>query len=179
MPGVTSIALRLLGSVLVVLVAVAPTACDGDSDRGERAADGAHRAERTGSAPKRPPATAPREARGATRRREGRAVRGWIEALNAGDYERAASFFARGAIVEQVDEFRLHDRHAAEIFNRGLPCRADLTELEDEGRTLLGTFRLRDGPGGHCEGEVRVRFTIRRGRFLEWRQLGEPPGEIA
>src|SRR5215211_7671401 len=167
--------MRLLGSVLVSLLTVAPMACDGGSDRGDRAGGDSDEV-RTDGAQRKPPASAPAEPMPPG---DGRAVRGWIEALDEGEYARAASFFARGAIVQQADEFRLPDRHAAEIFNRGLPCRADLSDLEDEGRTVVGTFRLRDGPGGQCEGEVRVRFTIRHGRFFEWRQLGEPPGEIA
>jgi hypothetical protein len=169
---------RLLGSLLVVLLAVAPIACDRGSDGGDRAG-GDSDAVRSDGAPPAPPAGTSTEPAETVPAGDGRAVREWIEALDAGEYKRAASFFARGAIVEQADEFRLRDRRAAEIFNRGLPCRADLSDLEDEGRTVVGTFRLRDGPGGHCEGEVRVRFTIRHGRFLEWRQLGEPPGEIA
>jgi hypothetical protein len=104
-----------------------------------------------------------------------RLIRGWIATLNAGDYEGAASFFAPGAVVEQAREFRLAGREAAENFNRSLPCRADLTDVEDEGKTSLAAFRLRRGPGGPCSGGVRVRFTIRKGKFTEWRQLPESP----
>jgi hypothetical protein len=105
-------------------------------------------------------------------------IRGWIAALNRSDYERAASYFARGAIVEQVVTFRLRDRASAIAFNRSLPCRADVTDIDDEGRTTLAAFRLRQGPGGpgaRCDGSARVRFTIRSGKFTEWRQLPEPP----
>jgi hypothetical protein len=110
-----------------------------------------------------------------------RLIRGWIASLNAGDYEGAASFFAQGAVIEQMSEFRLPDREAAEHFNRSLPCRADLTDVDDEGRTTLAAFRLRRGPGGPCSGGARVRFTIRKGKFTEWRQLPEPdapPGDV-
>jgi hypothetical protein len=103
-----------------------------------------------------------------------RLIRGWIASLNVGDYEGAASFFARGAIVEQTQEFRLNDREDAVIFNRSLPCRAEVTDVEDEGETSLAAFSLRAGPGGRCRGAVRVRFTIRDGKFREWRQLPEP-----
>ena len=82
-------------------------------------------------------------------------------------------------MVEQVEVFRLPDRRAAEAFNRSLPCRADLTDLKDEGKTTLAAFRLRAGPGGPCHGGARVRFTVREGRFTEWRQLPErTPGKI-
>ena len=108
-------------------------------------------------------------------------IRGWSGALNAGKYERAASYFAPGAVVEQQREFRLPDREAAIFFNRTLPCRADVTDVEDEGRTTLAAFRLREGRGGRCgpgngAGEsARVRFVIEDGRILEWRQLPEAP----
>jgi hypothetical protein len=100
-------------------------------------------------------------------------IRGWIAALNAGDYVAAASYFRKGAVVEQTDEFRLRTREDAEEFNRSLPCRADLTDTKDEGGTTLAAFRLRTGPGGPCHGRARVRFTIERGKVKEWRQLPE------
>ena len=107
-------------------------------------------------------------------------IRGWSRALNAGQYARAASYFARGALVEQTDKFRLPGRRAAEEFNRGLPCRADITEIQDEGSTTLASFRLKRGPGGPCQGDARVRFKIAAGKFTEWRQLPDasqpPPG---
>jgi len=113
---------------------------------------------------------------------EKRVIRGWLLALNRDDYDGAADFFAVGAIIDQGDPFRLPSRAAARLFNAGLPCRADLTEVEDEpGPKSLASFRLRAGPGGPCSGIVKVRFTIRRGKFTEWRQLPEepePPGPV-
>ena len=44
---------------------------------------------------------------------------------------------------------------------------------------VLATFPLRKGPGGGCSGHVRVRYTIRKGKFTEWRQLEEPEGAPA
>jgi hypothetical protein len=107
-------------------------------------------------------------------------IRGWSASLNASDYVAAASFFAPGAIVEQVAERRLRDRADAVLFNQSLPCRARVTKVRDEGDTTLAAFSLREGPGGPCHGVVRVRFTIRDGKFKEWRQLPErrrPPGD--
>jgi hypothetical protein len=107
-------------------------------------------------------------------------IRGWIAALNAGDYVAAASYFSKGAIVEQGREFKLRTREEAEQFNQGLPCRADLTDTKDEGRTTLAAFRLRKGPGGPCHGSARVRFTIAQGKVKAWRQLPEQPsGPVA
>lgn len=110
---------------------------------------------------------------------EERAIRGWSAALNRGDYDEAAGFFAPGALVEQVRSFRLRDRKAAEEFNRSLPCRAEVTDVEREGDTLVAAFKLRggSGPSQSCGGDARVRFRFRDGRFSEWRQLAEPSEE--
>ncbi len=71
----------------------------------------------------------------------------------------------------------MRTRAEAVRFNRELPCLADLADVEDEGRTTLATFQLYDGPGGHCEGTVRVRFTIEQRRFTVFRQLPDTPAE--
>ena len=105
-------------------------------------------------------------------------ISGWITALNAHDYRRAAGYFARGAIVDQGQPIELPNRAAAIAFNRGLPCKGRLSSVRDEGRTSLGTFSLVHGSGGpsaNCDGSARVRFTIRDGHFIVWRQLPEPP----
>jgi hypothetical protein len=113
---------------------------------------------------------------------EQRVIRGWLLALNRDDYTGAADYFAIGAIIDQGDPFRLPSTAAARIFNAGLPCRADLAGVDDEpGPKSLASFRLREGPGGPCSGIVQVRFTIREGKFTEWRQLPEepePPGPV-
>ena len=107
---------------------------------------------------------------------EKRVIRGWLLALQRDDYVGAADYFAVGAIIDQGDPFRLPSRAAARIFNASLPCRADLAGVEDEpGPRSLASFRLREGPGGPCSGTVKVRFTIRSGKFTEWRQLPEEP----
>lgn len=109
-------------------------------------------------------------------------IRGWSTAVNDADYERAGSFFAAGAVVEQQPlELRLPDQAAAARFSSGLPCRADVTDVEDEGRSSLAVFRLREGRSGACAegGRARVRFVIREGKIAEWRQLPETPGEVA
>jgi len=106
-------------------------------------------------------------------------IRGWVAALNAGDYVAAASYFAKNAVVQQNDEFHLRTQADAETFNRDLPCRADLTDTKDEGKTTLAAFRLRAGPGGPCHGRARVRFRIEDGKMREWRQLPETePGPV-
>lgn len=106
---------------------------------------------------------------------EQRVIRGWLLALERQDYAAAAYYFAPGAIIDQGRPYRLRDESAARAFNASLPCRADLIDLDDEGDTVLASFRLRRGPGGDCSGVVKVRYTIRKGKFTEWRQLPEAP----
>jgi hypothetical protein len=107
---------------------------------------------------------------------EERVIRGWLLALERDDFDGAAYYFARGAVIDQGEPYRLKSRSAARIFNASLPCRADLTDVEDEpGPKALASFALRRGPGGPCSGIVKVRFTIREGKFTEWRQLPEQP----
>ena len=110
-----------------------------------------------------------------------RLIRDWSKAINAERYERAAAFFAPGAIVDQGREFRLENRAGAVLFNSTLPCKADVTDVDGKGDNLLAAFRLRDGPGGRCRGVARVRFRFRNGKFTEWRQLPEaetPRGNV-
>ncbi len=113
---------------------------------------------------------------------EAAAIRGWSDALNARRFERAASYFARDAIVEQGQRIRLPDRSAAVAFNKSLPCRATVTDVKDEGRTIVAAFKLRPGSGPKraCDSNARVRFRFSGNKFTEWRQLVEPeqaPGQ--
>ena len=109
-------------------------------------------------------------------------MRAWITALNEGDYDRAARYFAKGAIVDQGRPIKLPNAAAARFFNRSLPCRAELVDVDDEpGPRALASFTLSEGPGGPCEGRARVRVTVKDGLFTEWRQLpegAEPSGPV-
>jgi hypothetical protein len=102
-------------------------------------------------------------------------IRAWNKAENAGDYKRAARYFARDAIVIQSFILKLSNRHFAEEWNSGLPCRADITFIKGEEATTLVGFDLREGPTHKCKegGSAQVRFTIRGGLIRQWRQLPE------
>ncbi len=106
-----------------------------------------------------------------------RVIRGWNDAVNAGDFERAADYFERRAIVEQQGEIRLNTPADAEAFSRSLPCRSDVTDVDSEDGSSIAAFRLREGRDGGCAagGTARVRFVIRDGKIREWRQLPEAP----
>jgi hypothetical protein len=110
---------------------------------------------------------------------DGRVIRGWLLALERQDYEQAAYYFAPNALIDQGRPFRLRTKSDAFVFNASLPCRADLIRLKGGGAHVLATFRLREGPGGPCSGLVKVRYTISKGKFTEWRQLEEPEGQPA
>jgi hypothetical protein len=153
------------GAAVALLAVLAVAGCGGGDDK-----------------PAKGPAPRPQSASPGETPSDEAAIRDWSRSLNAGEYERAASWFARNAIVVQSRTVRLPDHAAALLFNRTLPCRADITKVEDEGKTTLASFKLRRGPGGPCKGTARVRFTIKHGRFTLWRQLAEPaapPGDSA
>jgi hypothetical protein len=105
-------------------------------------------------------------------------VRGWTMALYNGQYERAANYFARGAIVQQSQTVILNTHIKALAFNLSLPCRAKVTGVAQEPHgILLASFKLFPGRGGQCAqgGTARVRFFIRRGKIESWRQLPQAP----
>jgi hypothetical protein len=102
---------------------------------------------------------------------EGRVIRGWLLSLERMDYSQAAYYFARGALIDQGHPYRLRTESEAAAFNASLPCRADLVRLKNQGHGhVLATFSLKEGPGGECTGTVKVRYTIVKGKFTEWRQ---------
>jgi hypothetical protein len=108
----------------------------------------------------------------------GRVIRGWLLSLEREDYTQAASYFAPNALIDQGRPYRLRTQSDAFTFNASLPCRAELVGMEGGGHAhhVLATFKLRKGPGGPCSGLVKVRYTIEKGKFTEWRQLPESPG---
>jgi putative membrane protein len=146
-----------LGAVLLVAAMLA--GCDLSSDEPERV----------------DPLPPPKQ-RGAAY--EERVIRGWLLALQRDDYDGAAYYFGAHALIDQGRPYRLDGESDARAFNASLPCRADLADVEDEpGPKMLASFRLREGPGGPCSGIVKVRFTIRKGKFTEWRQLPQEEPE--
>ncbi len=171
-------------ALLTLLFALTLGACSlggtDAEDRGEGAAGGQEE-QAGGGEPSAPPADArPRPGEP----EEAEQIRAWSIANNAGRFDRAAAYFAPNALVEQVTESRLPDREAAIAFNKSLPCRADVTDVKEEGDSFVAAFELTAGRGGEqgCGGNARVRFRFREGKFSEWRQLVEPAapqGEIA
>jgi hypothetical protein len=103
----------------------------------------------------------------------------WADALQRADFKAAAGFFALPAIAVQSVRIDLATRSAAEEFNSGLPCGARLEDVQQNGRYIVGTFRLTKRPGSECGdiGElVRVAFVFSGKRFSEWYQVPDTPG---
>lgn len=164
---------RALALAAVLALALSGCSLGGSGDKGSHAG----KPTATATGPEAPPG---RRLHGEPP--EAAAIRGWSRQLNEGHFDQAASFFAPNAIVQQGEAIRLRDRKAAVAFNESLPCRADVTDVQREGRSIVAAFQLRPGKGprSSCDSSARVRFRFSRGKFTEWRQLmdsGAPSGD--
>jgi len=106
-------------------------------------------------------------------------IRGWARALTAGDVNRAASYFALPAIIQNATPpVRITSRAQARQFNRLLPCGAQLLATAQHGAYTYAKFRLTDRVGGDCGGGIgavaATAFRIRAGKITEWRRLPNP-----
>jgi xanthine/CO dehydrogenase XdhC/CoxF family maturation factor len=105
-----------------------------------------------------------------------RVVREWSDAINAGDYERAASLFAKDAVVIQGSSATtLHTPEEASTWNRGLPCGGTILLLEERGSTATATFRMVDRKDRKCdapaEAEATALFVVDGGKIILWNQI--------
>lgn len=103
----------------------------------------------------------------------------WAHALNAGDLDQAASYFALPAIVENgTPPVRLTSRAQAREFNALLPCGARLLATSRHGAYTYAKFRLTNRVGGSCGtgagALAATAFLIRNGKIAEWRRLPNP-----
>ena len=101
--------------------------------------------------------------------------------MNSGDNEAAARLFAPGARVIQAGRvYTLADQGDAIAFNAGLPCSAEIVEIETQGQTVTATFSLADRTTSRCDApgvEVTAVFEISDGKIVVWQQLpGNEPG---
>jgi len=109
-----------------------------------------------------------------------RVIYEWVNALRAGDVERAASYFALPSLAANgTPPLRLATRAETIAFNRSLPCGARLVHADAAGRFVNATFRLTERPGGDCGpgtgGTARTAFVIKDGKIVEWRRLPDRP----
>jgi hypothetical protein len=106
-------------------------------------------------------------------------IRGWAEALTAGHLDKAASYFALPAIIQNATPpVRITSRMQAREFNELLPCGAQLLRTSRHGAYTYATFRLTGRVGGDCGagvgGLAATAFRIRNGKIAEWRRLPDP-----
>ena len=115
-------------------------------------------------------------------------IEDWATALREGDVEGAAEYFELPSIAQNgTPLLQLESRRDVVLFNRALPCGAELISAEQDGRFTVATFELTERPGpGKCGdgvgNEARTAFVIEDGLITEWiRAAGapqfEPPAE--
>jgi hypothetical protein len=108
-----------------------------------------------------------------------RVIRGWTDAQRASDVERATSYFAVPALVENgTAPEQLSDSAAVRAFHAGLPCGAVLlrTSKATQPGFTVATFRLVERPGQHCDGtgnQARTAFGVRGGKIRAWVRLSD------
>src|SRR6202035_5758178 len=108
-------------------------------------------------------------------------IRGWAQPLRTGKLDRAASYFALRAIVQNgTPPLRITTRREARDFNELLPCGALLIATARHGAYLDATFRLTNRVGGDCGtglGAIaQTAFLIRDGKIAEWLRLPNAGG---
>lgn len=106
-------------------------------------------------------------------------IRGWARALSAGELDKAASYFALPAIIQNATPpARITRRAQAREFNQLLPCGARLLATARHGAYTYATFRLTNRVGGNCGSGIgavaATAFRIRDGKIAEWRRLPNP-----
>lgn len=105
-------------------------------------------------------------------------IEDWIGALDRGDINAAAGYFAIPSVAENGVLLRIRSLDDAKLFNAGLPCGAHVVKAVSAGKFTTATFRLseRRGPGAGCGpgtgGKAQTSFVIRDGKIAEWRRVG-------
>ena len=104
-------------------------------------------------------------------------VRAWAKALRADDNERAASLFARNAVVVQGDRLIYLRTHAdAVAWNARLPCSGVIVSLTQEGSATTAVFQLGDRKSRPCGdppgAEAIALFVVEHGKIVLWDQIG-------
>lgn len=110
-----------------------------------------------------------------------RVIRGWTDAQRASDVDRATSYFALPAVVQNGSPpEQLPSRAAVRDFNASLPCGAVLlrTSAATQPGFTVATFRLVDRPGQRCDGtgnQARTAFGVRAGKIQAWVRISDRP----
>jgi hypothetical protein len=105
-------------------------------------------------------------------------IQAWVGALDRGNVDAAASYFALPSVAENGPLLLHITTHSqARAFNATLPCGAHVIRASTAGRFTTATFRLDERPGpGSCgpgSGSVaKTAFVIRSGKIVQWRRVG-------
>ena len=111
-------------------------------------------------------------------------IENWATTLSDGDVAGAAELFATPSVAQNGVTVTIDDAADARLFNRSLPCGAELIGARAEGEFTVATFRLSERPGpGKCGAgtglTAETAFLIEDGLIVEWRRVSEDPGPAA
>jgi hypothetical protein len=131
------------------------------------------------------PKSVPRRATGPADRSSTRVIRRWLAALDRGDIERAAHYFALPSKFQNTGTPVLHIDNEAEriAVNMSLTCGARAERTGGAGPYTIVLFRLieRPGPGGGCGGgtgaTARGAILVSDGLIREWYRLPDDPAQ--
>jgi limonene-1,2-epoxide hydrolase len=148
---------RAAAAIAAIALAVALVSCGGGTSSGEGS---------TSTVP------------GGAKASDVEVIQAWAAALDRGDLDAAASYFALPSSAEN-GPLLLHitTRGEARAFNATLPCGARVIRAASAGNFTTATFRLRERPGpGSCgpgSGSLaRTSFVIKNGKIVQWRRVG-------
>jgi hypothetical protein len=174
---------RLLVAAAAVAGAVAVTGCGSGAHRPAAPtkparATKAHPRDRFSTAL---PQNVPQAASGPADRRAARVIRAWLRALNRGDIEGAANYFAEPSRFQNgTPVLTLNSRTERLAVNLSRSCGARAVELGSSGPFTIVKFRLLARPGADCGAGVgehaRGAIRVARGLIQEWYRLPDVPG---
>jgi hypothetical protein len=129
------------------------------------------------------PRDVPQRATGPAKRESVRVIRRWLRALDRGDVDRAARYFALPSKFQNTGTPVLHiDSEEERIaVNLSLSCGARAERTGGAGPYTIVLFRLveRSGPGGGCGSGVgataRGAILVSGGLIREWYRLPDEP----
>jgi hypothetical protein len=133
------------------------------------------------------PPDVPRRATGPASRASVRVIRRWLRALDRGDVQRAAHYFALPSKFQNTGTPVLHIDNEDEriAINLSLSCGARAERTGGAGPYTIVLFRLveRGGPGGGCGSGVgataRGAILVSGGLIREWYRLPDAPAPAA
>jgi hypothetical protein len=173
---------RSVLALLSVLVAVGAGGCggaaSGDPPRSDTSPDNGTATQTVPDDLALPP-NIPHRATGPASRSSVRVIRHWLAALDRGDIERAAHYFALPSKFQNTGTPVLHIDNEAEriAINLSLTCGARAEKTGGAGAYTIVLFRLieRSGPGGGCGGgtgaTARGAILVVGGLIREWYRL--------